>query len=76
MKRFVGIIGVIVISAHLTTALSILSAHAAESYRKGRWETILSPQYTLSKNLGFDGGTTAKINDTFGFGLQIGVSSH
>lgn len=78
MKRFVGIIAAAVISAHVTTALSILSAHAAESYRKGRWEIILSPQYTLAKNLGFDGGTTAKINDTFGFGFQIGynLSNH
>jgi opacity protein-like surface antigen len=74
VKRLVGIIGVIVISAHLTIALSILSAHAAEAYRKGPWEVILSPQYTLSKNVGFDGGTAAKINDTFGFGLQIGYN--
>src|SRR6476620_12725418 len=45
-----------------------------ESFRSKRWEIILSPQYTLAKNLGFDGGTTAKINDTWGFGLQIGYN--
>jgi opacity protein-like surface antigen len=43
----------------------------AESYRKGRWEFMLSPQYTLSRNLGFEGGTTAKVEDTFGFGTQF-----
>ena len=51
-----------------------LFAQAAESYRKGRWEFILSPQYTLSKNLGFEGGTTAKIEDTFGFAFQFGYN--
>lgn len=35
---------------------------------------MLSPQYTLTKNLGFEGGTTAKIEDTFGFGVQIGYN--
>lgn len=45
-----------------------------EPIRKGRWEVLLSPQYTLAKNLGFDGGTTAKVNDTWGFGLQIGYN--
>ena len=50
------------------------SAQEEQSYRKGLWEIILSPQYTLAKNLGFDGGTTAKIEDTWGFGLQIGYN--
>lgn len=45
-----------------------------EAVRKGKWEILLSPQYTLAKNLGFDGGTTAKVNDTWGFGLQIGYN--
>lgn len=45
-----------------------------EPIRKGRWEVLLSPQYTLAKNLGFDGSTTAKVNDTWGFGLQIGYN--
>ena len=35
---------------------------------------MLAPQYTLAKNLGFDGGTTAKINDTFGFNFQFGYN--
>ena len=35
---------------------------------------MLAPQYTLAKNLGFNGGTTAKINDTFGFNLQFGYN--
>jgi len=45
-----------------------------ESFRSKRWEILLGPQYTLAKNLGFDGGTTAKINDTWGFALQIGYN--
>lgn len=45
-----------------------------EAVRKGKWEILFSPQYTLAKNLGFDGGTTAKVNDTWGFGLQIGYN--
>lgn len=44
------------------------------SIRSKKWEVLLAPQYTLSKNLGFDGGTTAKINDTWGFGFQIGYN--
>lgn len=44
------------------------------SFRSKRWEIILSPQYTLAKNLGFDGGTTGKVNDTWGFGLQVGYN--
>ncbi|BFU96530.1 MAG: hypothetical protein NTNFB02_32520 [Nitrospira sp.] len=45
-----------------------------EAVRQGKWEILLSPQYTLAKNLGFDGGTTAKVNGTWGFGLQIGYN--
>ena len=30
---------------------------------------LLSLQYTLAKNLRFTGGTTAKVDDTMGFGL-------
>ena len=44
------------------------------SLRSKKWEVLLAPQYTLAKNLGFDGGTTAKINDTWGFGLQVGYN--
>jgi opacity protein-like surface antigen len=50
------------------------SAQEEESLRKGRWEIMLSPQYMLAKNLGFDGGTTAKIEDTWGFAFQIGYN--
>jgi len=45
-----------------------------ESLRSKRWEILLGPQYMLAKNLGFDGGTTAKINDTWGVALQIGYN--
>jgi len=45
-----------------------------ESHRSKRWEILLGPQYTLAKNLGFDGGTTAKINDTWRFALRIGYN--
>lgn len=44
------------------------------SLRSKRWELMLSPEYALTKNLGFEGGTTAKVNDTWGFGLQIGYN--
>ena len=46
-----------------------LIAHSARNGGK----IMLAPQYTLAKNLGFDGGTTAKINDTFGFNFQFGT---
>lgn len=42
---------------------------SGESFRSKRWEMIFTPQYTLAKNLGFDGGTTAQVDDTMGFGL-------
>ncbi|MET0516747.1 MAG: outer membrane beta-barrel protein [Nitrospiraceae bacterium] len=71
MKRFVITIGFAALAIHLAL---VCSAQGAESYRKGRWEFILSPQYTLSKNLGFEGGTTAKIEDTFGFAFQFGYN--
>ena len=44
------------------------------SLRKKRWEIMLAPQYTLAKNLGFDGGTTAKVEDTVGFNFQFGYN--
>jgi opacity protein-like surface antigen len=50
---------------------SSAQAQTAEPTRSGRWELLLAPQYTLSRNLGFEGGTTAKIEDTWGFGLQL-----
>ena len=30
-----------------------------KAIRKGKWDIMLAPQYTLAKNLGFTGGTTA-----------------
>ncbi len=66
--------GAAVLAAHLVTVPVSVSAEAIESYRKGLWEFMLSPQYTLAKNLGFEGGTTAKIEDTFGFGVQVGYN--
>ncbi|HSF68126.1 MAG TPA: outer membrane beta-barrel protein [Nitrospiraceae bacterium] len=42
--------------------------------RSKKWELLLSPEYTLTRNLNFDGGTTAKIHDTWGFGLQFGYN--
>ena len=77
MRRYVGKIGGSIFSL-LALQLMIpsfgASAQETESTRKGHWEVMLSPQYTLAKNLGFEGGTTAKIEDTFGFGLQIGYN--
>ena len=35
---------------------------------------MLAPQYTLAKKSRADGGTTAKINDTFGFNFQFGYN--
>jgi len=45
-----------------------------ESYRSGRWEIMLGPQYTFERNLKLEGGTTANINDTVGFGFQFGYN--
>jgi opacity protein-like surface antigen len=45
-----------------------------KALRKGKWEIMLAPQFTLAKNLGFDGGTTAKIEDTAGFNFQFGYN--
>ena len=76
MNTFSKTIGTLLFAfaAQLLTAPVSVSAQEEQSYRKGLWEIILSPQYTLAKNLGFDGGTTAKIEDTWGFGLQIGYN--
>ena len=35
---------------------------------------MLSPQYMFSKDLEFDGGTTATTNGTWGFGFQLGYN--
>ena len=67
-------IGVLALVAQLVTGPLSVSAQEEQSYRKGLWEIILSPQYMLAKNLGFDGGTTAKIDDTWGFGFQMGYN--
>ena len=45
-----------------------------KAIRKGKWDIMLAPQYTLAKNLGFNGGTTAKIDDTVGFNFQFGYN--
>ena len=78
LRRFLGLLKVATAIA-LCMAVSVLSAYADDaspdgSLRSKKWEVLLSPQYTLSKDLGFDGGTTAKINDTWGFGLQFGYN--
>jgi len=71
--------GILGITAMFYIVVAVVPAYADTasqdvSLRSKHWEVILSPQYTLTKNLGFDGGTTAKINDTWGFGLQIGYN--
>ena len=71
MRMFDKIIGALILAALFATAPANASPQEEESIRKGLWEIILSPQYMLAKNLGFDGGTTAKIEDTWGFHLQI-----
>ena len=38
------------------------------------WEIMLSPQYMFSKDLEFEGGTTAKTDGTWGFGFQVGYN--
>ncbi|MBX3301014.1 MAG: outer membrane beta-barrel protein [Nitrospira sp.] len=50
------------------------AAGLGESYRSGRWEIMLSPQYTFERNLKLEGGTTANIDDTVGFGFQLGYN--
>jgi opacity protein-like surface antigen len=74
MSMFDKIIGALLLVALFVTSPVNASAQNEESIRKGLWEIILSPQYMLAKNLGFDGGTTAKIEDTWGFHLQIGYN--
>jgi opacity protein-like surface antigen len=75
MGRVLAIIGMAT-AVYLNMAFTPLPAYAeepgrSEGYRKGKWEVLLGPQYTLAKNLGFDGGTTAKIDDTVGFNFQV-----
>ena len=74
MRMFDKIIGALILATLFATAPANASPQEEESIRKGLWEIILSPQYMLAKNLGFDGGTTAKIEDTWGFHLQIGYN--
>jgi opacity protein-like surface antigen len=74
VNTFSKTIGALLLAALFATAPVSASAQEQESIRKGLWEIILSPQYMLAKNLGFDGGTTAKIEDTWGFHLQIGYN--
>lgn len=45
-----------------------------DSHRSGRWEIMLGPQYTFERNLNLEGGTTANIDDTVGFGFQFGYN--
>ena len=78
MKLRFGILKLLVIIV-IGLVGTVLTAYAddplsGDSLRSQRWEVLLAPQYTLSRNLGFDGGTTAKINDTWGFGLQVGYN--
>ena len=77
MKRFVVKMGgptVLLLALQFAMPSIGTSAQNTESPRKGHWEVMLGPQYTLAKNLGFEGGTTAKIEDTVGFALQIGYN--
>lgn len=78
MKQHIGIFTLIagVAIGIVGTGLTAYAGDflSGDSFRSKRWEVLLAPQYTLSKNLGFDGGATAKINDTWGFGLQIGYN--
>jgi opacity protein-like surface antigen len=74
MSMFDKTIGTLLLVALFVTSPVNASAPNEETIRKGLWEIILSPQYMLAKNLGFDGGTTAKIEDTWGFHLQIGYN--
>jgi opacity protein-like surface antigen len=78
MKQRIGIfkLAVGIVIGVLGTVLEAYAdgSFSGDSLRSKRWEVLLAPQFTLSKNLGFDGGTTAKINDTWGFGLQVGYN--
>ncbi|GKS59350.1 hypothetical protein YTPLAS18_28770 [Nitrospira sp.] len=68
------IVLVVMAAAQVIAAWYPSTAGAEESYRSHRWEVLLSPQYTLSRNIGFQGGTNVKIEDSFGFGIQIGYN--
>ena len=50
------------------------AAGLGESYRSGRWEVMLGPQYTFERNLKLEGGTTANIDDAVGLGFQFGYN--
>ena len=80
-KRSVQVALSIVMSAQILSAWSpnVAQADGGEYrtdsiYRKGRWEFMLSPQYSLSRNIGFQGGTNVKVEDTFGFAFQFGYN--
>ena len=64
MNAFSKTIGVLALVAQSVIGPVSVSAQDEGSVRKGQWEIMLSPQYMLAKNLGFDDETTAKIEDT------------
>lgn len=68
-------IAVVAVTASVTAGSAFAQEPGrADSPRKGKWEMMLAPQYALAKTLGFEGGTTAKIDDTVGFGFQFGYN--
>jgi len=74
MKHLIGCAMGIACYVSSGNVVAFAEDYFSSDFRSKRWEIILTPQYTLTKNLGFDGGTTAKINNTWGFGLQIGYN--
>lgn len=70
-RRIIRLALLMIVALPVLWSWSSALAQTAEPTRSGRWELLLAPQYTLSRNLGFQGGTTANINETWGFGMQL-----
>jgi opacity protein-like surface antigen len=58
----------------LLLGAGVAQAQGYSGDRTGRWEFNLSPLYQTGKTLNFDGGTTVKTKDEFGFELGFGYN--
>lgn len=73
-RSFIRIVLVLLVLLEFVFSWSHASAQTDDNSRKGRWEFMIAPQYTLSRNIGFNGGTNVKIEDNWGFGIQFGYN--
>jgi opacity protein-like surface antigen len=61
--------------AGLMLALLAGATAANAQSREGRWEFTLGIPYQLGSTTTYEGGTTVKTNDDFGFGMTFGYNS-